>query len=104
MAAVLFGKRGGQLSLGEFELGLDLTALCGIHYGPHLCAQLFNLDFEGIGHRRLLDVCERRRARSWRRAGVKDRGTRPPAAARGGAEFLVRPAGAGLKFGGTARP
>lgn len=60
MAAVLFGKRGGQFGLSEFELGLDLTALCGIDYGPHLGAQLFNLDFEGIGHRRLLDVCERR--------------------------------------------
>lgn len=56
MAAVLFGKRGGQFGLGEFELGFDLAPLGGIGYSPHLGAQLFNLDFEGIGHRRLLDV------------------------------------------------
>ncbi len=61
MAAVLFGERGGQFGLGEFELGLDLPVFGGIDYGPQLGAQLFNLDFEGIGHRRLLDVCERRR-------------------------------------------
>ena len=38
MAAVLFGERGGQFGLGEFELGLDLPVFGGIDYGPQLSA------------------------------------------------------------------
>ncbi|WP_375337423.1 hypothetical protein [Rhizobium bangladeshense] len=90
-------------SARQLQFDFDLAALGQVDCFAQFEVKLFDVLFQK--HRRLLDVCERRRAWSWGRGGVKDRGTRPPAAAGGGADFVeAQGTGAEAKIGGTARP
>ncbi|WFU90887.1 hypothetical protein QA644_21720 (plasmid) [Rhizobium sp. CC1099] len=89
-AAFLLGYH--DLAFGErhFKFGVDLAAF-GCIGVPQFGLEFFDGAVEFVRHCRLLDVCERRRPRSSRDGGVKERGTRPAEPASGGAEFLVRP-------------
>jgi hypothetical protein len=49
----------GQFCLNDIEFGLDLAALGAVDSVAQLSPQFFDLDFEYVGHLRLLDVCER---------------------------------------------
>jgi hypothetical protein len=58
------GRRDGQFRLGDFKLGLDLTALRAINSVAQLGSQVFDLDFEFKGHLHLLTfVKDDRRSR-----------------------------------------
>ncbi|AUC13420.1 hypothetical protein BLX90_24070 (plasmid) [Rhizobium sp. Y9] len=69
---LLLGHDHRQLGACEFQLDLDFAALVAVHGVSQFGSQFFNVLFQKH-RRRLLDVCERRRARSWGRGGVKDR-------------------------------
>jgi hypothetical protein len=61
---VKLGARDNQLCLSDFELGLDLTALCTIDSVTQLSPQFFDLDCKFVGHLRLLTlVKDERRVR-----------------------------------------